>query len=425
LEDRTLLSAPPVQPVVPAVTPSLTVSSGYNVKVFATNPAGTSQPDSIVVDGSKIYVGYSNGVAKDGTDGKSSTIVEYDSTGTVVKTFQVLGHNDGLKVDPETNLLWSLQNEDGNPNLVVINPTTGSEKSYTLTSVNGGGGFDDISFLHDKVFFSASSPANNPNTDPAVVEAHLSGATVTLTPVLYGNATATKAVTHKQVTLNLQDPDSMTSDRAGDLVLTSQSDDELVIIKHPGTDDQSVTLLPLTDAKSNSVSVDDTLFHHGGEGEVFLTDLTAGTIYSITGPALRSDLPLSAAQDIGQLGTVNFHTGVFTPVITGLGSPRGLAFLSLDDNGNQDHEHSDQGGGDQVDAGVAPRDLTGLANTSARDVVIGNLLAGSNSDNVLLGQMLATNAQRDALVNVSGAPVDAGIIEALTSHHRANDGSDL
>jgi hypothetical protein len=318
LEDRTLMS------VAPTVVP------GYSLTTFATAPAGASQPDSITVDGTNVFVGYGNGVAKDGSDGKSSTIVEYSSTGAVVQTFSVLGHNDGLKVDPNTHLLWALQNEDGNPNLVIINPITGKETPYTFGPVANGGGFDDITFLNGKVYLSESNPQSNPNTAPAVVQATLSGTFVNVKTVLSGNALATNLVTHQQVTLNLQDPDSMTTDHSGDLVLTSQADNEIVIIQHPGQGNQSVSLLPLTDASASPVSVDDSLFPPNAPGDVLLTDQTTGTIYRLTGQAINSGLVLSAAQDIGELGSLNTSTGVFTPVITGLGSPRGLAFLPLD-----------------------------------------------------------------------------------------------
>jgi hypothetical protein len=42
---------------------------------------------------------------------------------------------------------------------------------------------------------------------------------------------------------------------------------------------------------------------------------------------VKPGVVFSAAQDIGELGKMNLKTGSFTPVITGLGSPRGLAFL--------------------------------------------------------------------------------------------------
>jgi hypothetical protein len=316
LEDRTLMSARPL-----AAASVLSVAPGYTVTTFATSPSGASQPDSIAADRTHVYVGFGNGVAKDGSDGKSSTIVEYTSTGAVVQTFSVPGHNDGLKVDPRTHLVWALQNEDGNPNLVIINPRAGTQKEYTFGPVADGGGFDDITFLHGKVYLSESNPSSNPNTAPAVVRATLKGTMVEVMPVLFGNAVATNLVTEQQVTLNLQDPDSMTRDRSGALVLTSQADNEIVTIRHPGTDDQSVTLLPLP------VSVDDTLFRRGAAGAIQLTDQGTGTIYRITGPALPPDEALSAALDAGELGVLNLETGAFTPVISGLKSPRGLALL--------------------------------------------------------------------------------------------------
>jgi sugar lactone lactonase YvrE len=314
-----------------ASVPGLSAAPGLAVTKFATGPAGTSQPDSIAVDGLDVYVGFGDGVAKDGSDGKSSTIVEYSATGTIVQTFSVPGHNDGLKVDPETHLVWALQNEDGNPNLVVINPATASETKYTFGPVANGGGFDDITFLDDKIFLSESNPSKNPNTDPAVVEATLNNTThtVAVKTVLLGNASAFDLVTKKHVMLNLQDPDSMTTDRHGNLFLTSQADDEIVTIHNPGERDQFVTLLPLSDSSHTAVSVDDSLFPPDRVGSVLLTDLQTGAIYRITGRAINDDTVLSAAQDIGELGSLNTRMGLFTPIISGLGSPRGLAFLPL------------------------------------------------------------------------------------------------
>ena len=96
------------------------------------------------MNGTNVFVGYGNGVAKDGSDGKSSTIVEYASTGAIVQTFSVPGHNDGLKVDPATHLVWALQNEDANPNLVIINPTAGTETQYTFAAAPLAGRVRDL-----------------------------------------------------------------------------------------------------------------------------------------------------------------------------------------------------------------------------------------------------------------------------------------
>jgi hypothetical protein len=317
LEDRTVPSAPPGLPVAP----------GFNVSVFATSPVGASQPDSITVDGRFIFVGYGNGVAADGSDGGSSTIVEYNRQGAILQEFSVLGHNDGLKVDPYTHQIWALQNEDANPNLVVINPVARTEKLYSFGPVANGGGYDDIAFVGGNAYLTESNPQDNPNNDPAVVEAKLKGTHVKVRPVLQGNATAINRVTGTPVTLNLQDPDSMTVGPGGSLVFTSQADDELIFIQHPGAPNQTASVLPLTDASGTSVSIDDTLFPPDRRGSVLFTDLITGTIYRLSGPGLASVGALSAARDIGEVGALNTQTGVFTPIVSGLGSPRGLAFV--------------------------------------------------------------------------------------------------
>ena len=67
----------------------------YSWTVFARSTSAYSQPDSIVLWRGSVLVGYGNHVAKDGTDGKSSTIVQYSLDGTVQRTFQVPGSGPG------------------------------------------------------------------------------------------------------------------------------------------------------------------------------------------------------------------------------------------------------------------------------------------------------------------------------------------
>ena len=49
-----------------------------------------------------IFIGYGNGYAPEGSDGKSNNIYEYDLGGHIVYTFTVKGHNDGMKATPFT-----------------------------------------------------------------------------------------------------------------------------------------------------------------------------------------------------------------------------------------------------------------------------------------------------------------------------------
>ena len=137
----------------------------YTVSTFATSVPGVyTQPDSIAVLDGHVFIGFGNGAAPDGSDGKSSTIVEYDRNGNVITTYSVKGHNDGLKVNPLTHHLWSMQNEDGNPNLVIIDPKAHTQKVYTFGPTPHGGGYDDIAFRGHDVFVSASNPLHNPNS---------------------------------------------------------------------------------------------------------------------------------------------------------------------------------------------------------------------------------------------------------------------
>jgi hypothetical protein len=303
----------------------------YTVSVFATGVAGSyTKPDSIAVLGGNIFVGYGNNVSTTGSDGKSSTIVEYNRNGDVVTTYSVLGHNDGLRVNPRTKQLWAMQNEDANPNLVIIDPVKGTQTLYTFGPTPHGGGYDDIAFRGNDVFFSASNPSNNPNFGPAVVKATISGTTVSVTEALNASATATNIPTDTPITLNLQDPDSMIFDPFGDLLLDSQADGELIIVHHLGFDDQSVYRLPLR-LSGASTQVDDTIFAASTHGVILVSDRDAnsdgsGIVYAISKDIFSPGTAYTATPT--SVGVLNFDTGVITNVVTGMVSPHGMAFIS-------------------------------------------------------------------------------------------------
>jgi len=300
----------------------------YTLSTFATGVAGTYfQPDSIAVLGNRIFIGYGNGVAKDGSDGKSSTIVEYKLNGDVVTTFSVVGHNDGLRVNPRTKKLWALQNEDGNPNLAIIDPTTGTQTVYTFAPTAHGGGYDDIAFRGNDVFLSASNPSSNPNFSQAVVRATISGSTVNVSEVLNGSAVATDIPTNTPLNLNLQDPDSMSFNQFGDLVLDSQADGELIIVHHLGAVDQSVYHLLLS-LNGSGTQVDDTVFATSTHGTILVSDRDAGSagiVYAISKNIFSPGAAYTAA--LTSVGTLDFDTGVIINVVTGLVSPHGMAFV--------------------------------------------------------------------------------------------------
>ena len=323
----TLLASTAAAAAAPVAAP------GYSISVFAAGPAGTSGADSVQVIGNDVYVGYSNGTPKDGSAG-FSTIVEFSRSGQILASATVAGHNDGLRYNAATNQIWATQNEDANPNLVLIAPGTLAKSApITLTSVNGGGGFDDILFQSGKTFLSASNPSLNPNTDPAIVSATLSGGVVTTSPVLMGNASATLFNNNTTTTLNLQDPDSLSQTLDGRAVMTSEADGELVFVSNLGLPGQSVGVLAL-----NNAIVDDTVFGGTSMMTLLVADKTTNAIYRITG-AFDPNFGYSAAQNsAGTLGFIGAFDaavneigssgGVLTEIVTGLGNPAGEAFLA-------------------------------------------------------------------------------------------------
>jgi hypothetical protein len=261
----------------------------YKISIFAKSPTGTTQPDSLAFWNEGVIVGFQNHVAKDGSDGKFSTIVEFSLTGKVRRIFHVKGHNDGLRVVGDDDL-WALQNEDANPNLVVIELRTGKMKTHQFAPTPHGGGYDDMVVKDGKVYITASNPnldAMGNNVFPALVRASLSGDNVLLEPVFHGNASATDIPSGNPVTLNLTDPDSMSIDPRGNIVLDSQADSELVFIRHPLTDEQTLGRLNITSSVTApggaTITLDDTAFAPNPNAFLLVTDVSAGVIYRIDG----------------------------------------------------------------------------------------------------------------------------------------------
>lgn len=314
-----------------------TAASPYTLSVFATAPSGLSAPDSVAVLDDYVFVGYGDNHDPGGADGLSSQVVEYRMDGSIVHIYTVVGHNDGVKIDPVTHLVWALQNEDGNSNLVIIDPETQSRKTFQVGTGPHGGGYDDITFRGCQAYFSASNPTINPNTAPAIVSVHFEGSQVQLAGVLQGDANAIDVPTGSTIQLNLQDPDSMTLDPFGNLVLDSQGDQEIIIVSDPGSHNQRVLHVPLTYQASPgmvaSVETDDTNYATSSQGFVLFADKGLNAVYKLTTNAFAPGTAYTAADGGPFVGTLNFSTGLITPIVTGLSGPGGLVFVDTSKQG--------------------------------------------------------------------------------------------
>lgn len=317
----------------------------YALTVFpGVPPAGATQPDDLAVsaNGTRLWVGYGNGVDTTGKGGPSN-VVEYDiSSGGVLKNISIPGHVDGLKINPTTDDVWATENEDGNPTLAVIDHTSGAFKIYRLSPTLITGGFDDLVF--------AAPPGRDPDSPPDVFLVTSSQADTT-TPVivrisgpLRTTNTDVKAtlpgapqsvwnvVTNGVETTDvIGDPDSMTLDPAGELILDNRSDDSLYIVRDPKAHNP-VLRVPLT-LGGNPVEVNDTIFTTSATngisstaGTVFITDTSANAIYMLTKPYFPANEVYTAANVANIVGLVDLNTGVVTPVATGFKGVHGLAF---------------------------------------------------------------------------------------------------
>ena len=335
----------------PVPVPNTATASGYSLSVFAQAPSANSKPDSIVQMGSSVYIGYqAGGDVKDGSvPGLTNSVVQYDLSGAAQKAYTVPGHVDGLLARADTNTLWAMANEDGNPELTIIDLAAGTQKTYqaTVNPPTHGGGYDDMQLLNGVVYVSASNPTT-PGAGPTLVSLTLNpnGTTFDVLPVLLGSAQAidiTPSVGGSPnptfstpVTLSLSDPDSEGIDAFGNLVLDSQADGKLVFIHNPGPS-QTVSVLTLTlynDKDGPIYPVDDTRFvpKAGSTSPTFMLFTDAkNTTYRVDAPFKTGDA-YNAGQ--GQVMQLDIATGHLTPVVAGIGSasalqdPHGVLFVT-------------------------------------------------------------------------------------------------
>lgn len=307
---------------------TVTALPGFKICLFAGATSAMNHPDDIQVIGDKVWIGWQNSSAKDGSTTKPSTIAEYTTSGKQVKTWSVIGHADGLHMDPATGTMWVTANEDAKPRLYLINPSSSSVTTITVPPTPHGGGLDDLRFVNGTAYVSASNPTLNSagkNTAPALLKMTVSGTKAHLSPAFMANAkvtTLSPPVT--KVTLNLTDPDSQQIDPQGDLMLNSQADQELVFIHGLGTSSVTGRVLMV------GAQVDDVVWPSSSNGCLLVADNASG-VFSVCSDIWVTDSPVvDAANDgttISFVGTLSLSSGQITPFLVGMNNPHGMAFI--------------------------------------------------------------------------------------------------
>ena len=258
------------------------------------------------------------------------------------------GHVDGLKINPVNGDVWATENKDGNPTLAVIDPKSGAFKIYKFDPMLITGGFDDLVFVPKPQTGSGQEDEASPKEDVYIVTSSQADTTtpviVRISGPLRTNNTKVEAVlpgapyavwnvvtNQAEATDTVGDPDSMTLDPAGELVLDNRSDDSLYIVRNPKA---AISLLrvPLT-LSGAALEVNDTIFTtsetthvSSTAGTIFVTDTSTNAVYMLTKPYFPSNEIYTAANVANVIGLVDLNTGVVTPIATGFKGLHGLAF---------------------------------------------------------------------------------------------------
>ena len=281
-------------------------ASGISI-TFGTGTAKTpvNQPDDITKLGSDIFVGFQNNVGpqgeptpagNQGAGNRDSTIVAFSSTGSKIAQWQVRGHVDGVTADPTIGRVIITTNEDANPHLFTIAPSSPQAVQYRVPALPSHGGLDAVSIYHGKIMVSASAPGTSGKAAPqasypAVYDVSLNtGAHTASVRGMFGDEASAKRVnpgTSGTARLALADPDSNFVVPAyaprfgGQFMVTSQGDYQNIFAA--GTSAKQLSVLKL------SQSIDDSAWASGRSSTLYVTDGSADLIYKITGPFQKGE----------------------------------------------------------------------------------------------------------------------------------------
>lgn len=351
--------------------------SAFTVNVFAGALShATIGPDDITSLNGNVIVAWQNGIGPKGEAGPhkllDSTVVQYSHSGSVMHRWSLPGKVDGVSGDG--NRLIATANEDGNSILYVVKPGAPAKRQVTRytympapdaagsSAVHTGGGTDSVQIVNGQILVSASAPAHSgraatfrvslatvtsrkrtqiktgskTRTRTAKVVTHVAK----LSPTFLDSSHATNALTGNGVTLHLTDPDANAlvptnsgDPFAGDYVLSSQADDQLVFAAGLGSGHTTLIRLPLSFGPSGvKASVDDVRWAPTDHATLYAVDNKANKIYRISGPftageAIASLDTIGSASMGTTLATLNDGSGALDPFVTGLTAAKGLLFM--------------------------------------------------------------------------------------------------
>jgi predicted secreted protein len=312
-----------------------------SVKTFGVTPNGVSGLDSITIAGNYVFVEYGNNVDSTGAVPGNSTIIQYDKSGNVVHAYAIEGSVDGLKYNPETGMVWALQNQDGRSSVSLIDPKTQKVTAhfdYANTSTTRG--YDDVVFDGKNVYLSYTNPTGN--GDPTIVKLlngpdPKAGQLLHTTPVLLDGAMGYDTVTGKMELVPQTDPDSLKLAPNGDLIFSSAADGTIIDIQNPGTAKQAIAFTPIQGIPAASVGnagLDDVIKPAATSGTFLISDAKDGHVISVHMSGLDPNAYYASVASLGAFGQVDENTGVFTPLVSAsdapgftFGSPHGVTFI--------------------------------------------------------------------------------------------------
>ncbi|WP_136626237.1 hypothetical protein [Bradyrhizobium macuxiense] len=312
-----------------------------SIATFATPPDGVSGLDSITIANKYVFVEYGNGVDSTGAVPGNSTIIQYDLSGHFVHAYSIEGSVDGLKYNPETGMVWALQNQDGRSSLSLIDPNTQTVTAhFDYANPSTSRGYDDVVFKGNEVFLSYTNPTGN--GDPTIMKLlngpdPKPGDLLTTAPVLLDGAMGYDTVTGKMEVVPQADSDSLKLAANGDLIFSSGDDGAIIDIQNPGTSKQAVAFTPIQGIPAGSVGsagLDDVIKPAATSGTFYISDAKDGHVLTVHASGLDPNDYYASVGSLGAFGQVDENTGVFTALVSSenapdftFGSPHGVAFV--------------------------------------------------------------------------------------------------